>query len=111
MVRAHLLGALRAVDIESMGAADAVGDEGHASAGDREVLARVRRARERGAELDERSLRTALRQLRIDPGPLWDRPLHAEPQRLPIRPAALTRLEGLLTMAEHAAADEGDRAQ
>jgi hypothetical protein len=32
----------------------------------------------------------------IDPGPVWDRPLHPCPMRLPIRPEARTRFETMV---------------
>lgn len=63
------------------------------------ILAIVRRGRASGYELDEESTRSLMRRIGIDAGPVWDRPLRPDPQRMPIRPEALTRLEGLLSRA------------
>jgi hypothetical protein len=45
---------------------------------------------------DEETTRSAMKMAGIDPGPVWDRPLHPDPKRRPIRPAALTRYQAML---------------
>ena len=60
------------------------------------VLAIGRLGRACGYASDEATVRRAMAILGIDPGPLWDRPLHPEPRRIPIRPDARTRYESLL---------------
>jgi hypothetical protein len=62
----------------------------------REVLAVARLGRACGFAFDERTTRSAMKMVGIDPGPIWDRPLHAEPRPTPIRPEALTKYEALL---------------
>jgi hypothetical protein len=65
-----------------------------------EVLAAVRLGRACGYELDEATTRAVMQMVGIDPGPVWDRPLQPDPKRMPIRPDALTRFEGLLVLAD-----------
>jgi hypothetical protein len=65
-----------------------------------EVLAAIRLGRACGYELDEDTTRSVMQMVGIDPGPVWDRPLQPDPKRVPIRPDALTRFEGLLDLAD-----------
>jgi hypothetical protein len=62
----------------------------------REVLVIARLGLACGFVPDEGTTRAAMEMVGIDPGPVWDRPLHPDPQRSPIRPDALTRYQALL---------------
>jgi hypothetical protein len=64
------------------------------------VLAVTRLVRACGFELDEGTTRSAMTMTGIDPGPVWDRPLHPESERRPIRPGARIRFEAMLQSAE-----------
>jgi hypothetical protein len=61
-----------------------------------EVLQIARGVRDRGLDLDEETTRWMMRMVGIDPGPVWDRPLHPYAKRRPIRPAARIQFEAML---------------
>ncbi len=60
------------------------------------VLSICRLARDCGFQFDEAATRSAMKMIGIDPGPVWDRPLHSSPAARPIRPVAQIRFESVL---------------
>lgn len=61
------------------------------------VLAVSRIGHACGYVVDEETTRSAMNLLGIDPGPVWDRPLHPDPRRIPIRPASLARYQSAVS--------------
>jgi hypothetical protein len=76
-------------------------DRGRDQQSGRAALALSRLGHACGFVVDEDTTRSAMNLLGIDPGPVWDRPLHPDPRRTPIRPAALARYQSAVNPPRH----------